>query len=248
VQKLTEKVIPRQFGKIKPVLDIKFICGEPKVAEHYPVVPASQAKPDWYKKTTPWLGQPHQSYPTIKKCMPVGDYINMGYMVMNPVEQEISNAPRLDTGVEGFSREYPQGWAMQCPQEGHEHAQCPVELQGRRRDYITFSVPWRIETPPGYSCLIMSPFYHFEERYQLFPAVIDTDTIDVPWNNWPGAMLQDRFVLQPGEPLAQIVPFKRDDWKMSLEVDENGLKRDTSLKFFLSDAYAKIFHRKKKYK
>ena len=29
---------------------IKFICGEPSVAKHYPVVPASQAKPDWYKK------------------------------------------------------------------------------------------------------------------------------------------------------------------------------------------------------
>lgn len=234
------------FGKT--LNKIKFICGEPSVAKHYPVVPASQAKPEWYKKTSAWVGEPHQSYPTIKKCMPVGDLINAGYIVPNPVEQEVSIAPRFDTGVTGFAREYPMGWSMQAPQEGHEHEQCPVHIEGKRRDYITFSVPWRIETPPGYSCLIMSPFWHFEERFRLFPAIIDTDTIDVPWNNWPGAVLQDHFVLEPGAPLAQIIPFKREDWKMETEVDPDALKRDTGLKFFLSDAYAKIFHRKKRFK
>tara|TARA_B100000683_G_scaffold222941_1_gene220604 strand:- start:2323 stop:3018 length:696 start_codon:yes stop_codon:yes gene_type:complete len=227
---------------------IKFVCGEPSVAKHYPVVPASQAKPDWYKKTRAWVGDPHQSYPTIKKCMPVGDLISAGYMVPNPVEQELSVAPRPDTEVTGFSRQYPQGWTIQDPQEGHDHTQCPVHVDGKKKDYITFSVPWRIETPPGYSCLIMSPFYHFEDRFRLFPAIIDTDTIDVPWNNWPGAMIKDNFVLQPGEPLAQVIPIKREDWKMELEVNEEGLKRDTGLKFFLTDGYAKLFHRKKKYR
>ena len=226
---------------------IKFICGEPSVAKHYPIVPASQAKPDWYKKTGAWTGTPHQSYPTIKKCMPVGDLISAGYMVPNPVEQELHVTDRPD-GVQGFARTYPAGWTMQNPQEGHDHPQCPVHVEGIKRDYITFSIPWRIETPPGYSCLIMSPFYHFEDRFKLFPAIIDTDTIDVPWNNWPGTMIKESFVLQPGEPLAQVIPIKREDWKMEIEVDEEGLKRDTGLKFFLSDGYAKLFHRKKKYR
>jgi hypothetical protein len=34
---------------------------------------------------------------------------------------------------------------------------------------------------------------------------------------------------------------------MEIEVDTS-LERDTGLKFFLSDAYAKLFHRKKKFK
>ena len=180
--------------------------------------------------------------------MPVYDLIQGGYIVPNPVEQEFTVSPRPDTGVQGFTREYPSGWTIQAPQEGHEHEQCPVSVHGVKRDYITFSVPWRIETPPGYSCLIMSPFYFFEERFKLFPAIIDTDTIDVPWNNWPGVMLKSKFTLAPGEPLAQVIPFKREDWEMELEVNEEGIKRDTALKFFLSDAYSKIFHRKKKFK
>ena len=60
--------------------------------------------------------------------------------------------------------------------------------------------------------------------------------------------IKDRFTLQPGEPLAQVIPFKREDWEMELEVNENSIKRNSALKFFLSDAYSKIFHRKKKFK
>ena len=94
----------------------------------------------------------------------------------------------------------------------------------------------------------MAPFYHFEDRYKLFPAIIDTDTIDVPWNNWPGVMSKEEFTLEPGAPLAQVIPIKRENWRMELQVDEDGLKRETGLKFFLSDAYAKLFHRKKRYR
>ena len=228
---------------------IKFICGEPKVAEHYPVVPASRFKPQWYKDTRAWVGDPHTSYPTIKKCMPVGDIINAGYIVPNPVEQKIKKEVRRDvSGIKGFTREYPAGWCIQAPQEGHEYEQCPVKIQGAKQDYITFSVPWRIETPPGWSCLIMSPFYHFEQRYTLFPAIVDTDTIDVPWLNWPSIVNAEEFTLEPGAPLAQVIPIKREDWRMEQTYEPEGLKRETGLKFFLSDAYAKLFHRKKRYR
>ena len=116
-------------------------------------------------------------------------------------------------------------------------------------DYV--SVPWRIETPPGYSCLIQPPYFHFEKRFTLWPGIVDTDTIDVPWSNWPGHMnipKGESVKVQPGTPLMQVFPFKREDWEMEIEVDEAGKARDTSLKFFLTNAYARIFHRKKSYK
>ena len=54
--------------------------------------------------------------------------------------------------------------------------------------------------------------------------------------------------IQPGTPLMQVIPFKRDAWEMETVVDESGKARDTSLKFFLTNAYARIFHQKKSYK
>ena len=233
-------------------MKIKFICGDRHVAKHFPPVPASKARPDWYNKLPGFLGQPLQSPPTIKKCMPVYDHITAGYIVYNPVEQEIACGNRDNSDVVAFRRRFPDAWNNQEPQEGHMHEQCPIHVnENERRDYITFSVPWRIETPPGYSCLIQQPYFEFEKRFTLFPGIVDTDTIDVPWVNWPGHMNTtdgESVKVQPGTPLMQIIPFKREDWEMEIEVDESGIKRDTSLKFFLTNAYARIFHRKKSYK
>ena len=184
--------------------------------------------------------------------MPVYDHITAGYIVYNPVEQEIACGNRDNSDVVAFRRRFPDAWNNQEPQEGHMHEQCPIHVnEGERRDYITFSVPWRIETPPGYSCLIQQPYFEFEKRFTLFPGIVDTDTIDVPWANWPGHMniaTGESTTIQPGTPLMQVIPFKRDAWEMETVVDESGKARDTSLKFFLTNAYARIFHQKKSYK
>jgi hypothetical protein len=233
-------------------MKIKFICGDRHVLKHFPPVPANKVLPDWYKKIKGWTGEPQLSAPSIKKCMPVYDQMSAGYIIYNPVEQEITSGPRMDNPeVTAFSRRYPQAWTNQEEQEGHTHEQCPIHVNNNeRREYITFSVPWRIETPPGYSCLIQQPFYEFEKRFTLFPGIVDTDTIDVPWVNWPGHMNTasgESVTIQPGTPLMQIIPFKRDEWEMETELNESA-ERTTALKFFLTNAYARIFHKKKKYK
>lgn len=234
-------------------MKIKFICGDRHVLKHYPPVPASKARPDWYNKMPGWVAQPHTSPPSIKKCMPVLDHMTAGYIIYNPVEQEIETGLRKDNDqdVLTFKRMYPQAWTKQDPQQGHLHDQCPVHVNNNeRRDYITFSVPWRIKTPPGYSCLIQQPFYNFEKRFTIFPGIVDTDTMDIPWSDWPGhanTVPGEKITIAPGTPLVQVIPFKRDEWEMETELNESA-ERDTALKFFLTNAYARIFHKKKKYK
>tara|TARA_X000000368_G_C23056752_1_gene724268 strand:+ start:2055 stop:2768 length:714 start_codon:yes stop_codon:yes gene_type:complete len=237
-------------------MKIKFICGDRHVAKHFPPVPASKERPDWYNKLGGWLGEPMTSPPTVKKCMPIYDHITSGYIIYNPVEMEIHSGIRPSNSGEeeitAFQRRFPDAWENQEPQEGHMHEQCPIHVnEDERRDYITFSVPWRIETPPGYSCLIQPPYYQFEKRFTLFPGIVDTDVIDVPWSNWPGHMntkAGEKVIIPPGTPIMQVLPFKRDEWEMETIVDEQNVKRDTSLKFFLTNAYARIFHKKKKFK
>ena len=227
---------------------IRFITGDPHVEKYFPPTPMSKARPDWYNKLGGWLGEPHNSWPTIKKCMPVYDYITGGYMIYNPVEMEIVRTPKDENpDIKRFMRRYPMAWDKQDPQEGHDYSQCPVAHRGEEQDYVTFSVPWRIETPPGYSCIIMAPFYHHEQRFTVFPGIVDTDTIDVPWSNWPGTVQKDRVTIEPGCPLVQVIPFKREEWAMEVEYTEKANNRDTGLKFWLGNAYARMFHRKKKW-
>ena len=238
-------------------MDIEFICSDKSVLKHFPIVPAKDCLPQWYKELH---AQDNNGVPTVAGCMPVRDMVTSGYIVPNAFEQEVISDSLNQYGEEEIERVYPVEEIgkffeiqnhMTHPGSGHSHSQCPVEIEGSKKSYFKISLPWQIKTPPGYSCLIQQPYFFFEDRFTLFPGIVDTDTIDVPWVNWPGVMNGkpgDKVTIEPGAPLMQIIPFKRDEWQMEVEVDERGAERDTALKFFLTNAYARIFHRKKKYK
>jgi|TARA_R110000803_G_scaffold103651_1_gene171802 hypothetical protein len=225
-------------------MNITFVCGKEE-AKQYAPVPASTYRPDWYSKLNPYVDQ-EKTFPTIKKCMPVHDVITSGYIMFNAVDQEISAQPNFGEGTWGFERCYPKGWDEFNEQEGHPYIQCPV---GPPKDYMVISVPWQIKTPPGYSCLIQKPYYHTEDRFEVMTAIIDTDVIDIPWHNWPAKllMIDEDFILKAGDPIAQIIPFKREDWEMHVEIDTSVMQQDTICNT-QQDGYAKMMHNKKRYK
>jgi len=224
------------------MIEIKFTCGK-EIAQKFPPVPANNYKPSWYSKLDTYLDN-EQTFPTVKKCMPVYDAMTSGYIMFNAVDQDIHTQPNFDEGTEGFARYYPEGWSEFSEQEGHPFAQCPV---GQPKDYMVISVPWQIKTPPGYSCIIQKPYYHFDNRFEVMTAIIDTDVIDVPWHNWPAKIFEHNFTIKAGEPVAQIIPFKRDDWNMNIEIDTSIMTQDTICNTE-RDGYAKIMHNKKRFK
>jgi len=224
------------------MIDIKFTCGKEE-AQKFPPVPANTFKPDWYSKLDTYLDK-EKTFPTVKKCMPVYDAMTCGYIMFNAVDQDIHTQPNFDEGTEGFSRYYPDGWKEFSEQEGHPFAQCPI---GQPKDYMVISVPWQIKTPPGYSCIIQKPYYHFDSRFEVMTAVIDTDVIDVPWHNWPAKIFEHSFTIKAGEPVAQIIPFRREDWNMSIEIDTSMMLQDTICNT-QQDGYARMMHNKKRFK
>ena len=81
-----------------------------------------------------------------------------------------------------------------------------------KKNYFKLQVPWQIVTPKGYSCLFIQPFYHFQENFTVLPAIIDTDTSDMINQNLPCVHRKHEFNILPGDPVVQIIPFKRDEW------------------------------------
>jgi hypothetical protein len=62
----------------------------------------------------------------------------------------------------------------------------------------------------------------------------------------PGYLTSDQEVkINPGDPLVQVIPFKRESWTMTCE--HQPTKR-SKLEFFLESAYRKVFHNKKEFK
>ena len=176
-----------------------------------PVVPASKALPDWYKKATvemegskPWEGM------TFKSCMPFFDAMTQGYIVPLWADLHV----RVENSIPAFT------WAINGDQliDSHSPAQVdgiPAMDKAVGRQAFKLISPWIIETPQGYSTLFVAPLNNAHEYIQLFSAVVSTDNymnrINFPFiytgpDDWEGVVLM-------GTPLMQLIPFKRDDFE-----------------------------------
>jgi hypothetical protein len=213
-------------------------------------LPAAAAIPDWYR-ALPLADSAGCSYKkqyqhnntrfSVKGCVPVLDYLTSGYVL------------RLHSDV-GFTVEEVNGeehvwwYTGDVPNfiSTHNHVQCPTLIDGKKKTYIKFALPWVIKTPPGYSCLFYQPEYMFNEHFRLLPAIVDCDTYDQQVN-FPCYMLKEgSFKLDAGTPLVVVLPYKRDDWdsKITLATKANP---NLVIRYF-ERGYKKLFHSKKSFK
>ena len=107
-------------------------------------------------------------------------------------------------------------------------------------------MPWHVKTPPGYSSLIIAPFYQFIGDHTVMPAIIDTDEYDHSQINLPLYLNKTEASFKPGQPFAQIIPFKRDDWSHTLSFKEP--TTSSKMNLFLHNMYKRAFHQKKTFK
>jgi hypothetical protein len=111
--------------------------------------------------------------------------------------------------------------------------------------------PWSIKTEPGYSTLFVPPF-HRESIFTILPGVVDTDQYSAAVN-FPFVLNDWGFegMIPAGTPMAQVIPFKRESWKMSLGSNKE-IEKDKEItinvrsRFF--DAYKSFYRQKKEYK
>jgi hypothetical protein len=230
--------------------NIKFICEDFDAMSEFPPVPAGKVVPEWYKNIPVSLSKiPNyidvDGVPSIKRCVPVLDYITSGYVLRN--SYEINAWPEVKNGINSFQ--------LECNKKdyvgAHPYQQAPAEIYGEKNHYFKINQEWLIRTPPGYSCLIYQPHYMFREEFQMFPAIVDTDKHD-DFIGLIGLVNTDKpFTIAPGEPLVVIFPFKREDWKMDVSYNAK-IGSFSSFKYFLQGIwhgfYLKMFHSKKTYR
>jgi hypothetical protein len=179
---------------------------------------------------------------TGKKCIPMLDGITEGYTV--PLWADIN--------VEQTPQGPYLGWTVDMDVfsvHGSSYPGLPAP-PGFHPMVFKYMPYFRIETPPGYSVFIRPPAGHYDLPIQVIPATVDTDksVIDSNFPCWIKSGFQG--VIKKGTPIAQVIPFKRDNWssEVSMISDEDfnhQLNRDflTSLK----DNYINKFWSRKKY-
>ena len=212
-------------------------------SEHnlFPPKPAYQLIPDWWKKLSPSANIDNIGIvPTVKQCPPTIDILSSGYLIFTQCDMEF--------GPDGFFKyNYDHKVVERWYLEVTEGMVYPKNLS----DYVyKFINRWIIKTEKGYSCLFINPSGYPDLPFVTLPGVVDTDNllteINPPFrmkNGWTG-------VIPAGTPIAQIIPFKRENWKYSIENlgEDEFLKRQSSLRSSGHGTYLKTMRESKVYR
>jgi len=180
--------------------------------EYYPVA-GVKAVPNWYKEMETSFSKDKTNMhavresQTIKRCMPVLDAITAGYVIKTHTDIYV----KYTDGVVGFE------WASDTTDAVSFHAAYQL-INYRELDLPNGAPklrnPWGIKTPKGYSCLFLPPTHRPNNGVRILEGVVDTDMYTNPVQ-FP-FLLDEGFTgtIPAGTPIAQVIPFKRDSFRM----------------------------------
>jgi hypothetical protein len=226
------------------------------IPEEFSPKPSSKHIPDWYKDLDSYMDKDKKpngsgvTSATIKRCMPVFDSINSGYIIPTPCDIWITQKPL----EENSNKTQPfYEWPGLTAIEFHPIIQAPnhPSNKGHEISYPKWTNPWGIKTPPGYSVMFVQP-WHRESVFTILPGVVDTDKYSAPVN-FPFVLNDIKFegLIPAGTPMAQVIPFKRDSWKMETDNKkevENQKMVTNLLKTRIFDSYKTYFRQNKEYR
>jgi hypothetical protein len=199
--------------------------------EDYPV-PIKLNIPEWYKKL-----ENEFNNSTIKGCMPFLDTLTSGYLLKIPQDFHIRhNVDVKNEKGETFKDSFQtfglykishlietQKINLNSRIEAHPIKQvegAPFLEKNKNLPIYKILNPWTIKTPKGYSCLFVPPLNNSDDRFSIIPGIVDTDQFSLEIN-FPIVVNGDKYpvletVIKKGTPYVQVIPFKRDEWKMKI--------------------------------
>tara|TARA_S200002703_G_scaffold86546_1_gene74574 strand:+ start:1083 stop:1814 length:732 start_codon:yes stop_codon:yes gene_type:complete len=209
--------------------EIKFIASKKYIdsTEIFPE-PSVLSIPLWYKelKHSPELK-------TVKGCIPFLDTLTTGYIIKMPIDYHLTHNLKKDGNryAKGYTEIYDTaGVNLNTKENNDAHPiiqvgkKCPFASKNKDLPFHKIYNPWTIKTPPGYSCLFLPPMNNSDDRFSIIPGIVDTDTF-ISEINFPIIINGDKYpmletTIEMGTPLVQVIPFKREKWKM--KVDSKG--------------------------
>jgi len=215
--------------------------------------PAKNYIPKWYKKEKFFAIEDSDTlnsvnHMTVKACVPFLDTLISGYMI--ELHQDIF-VSKKNGSTEIKWRSGPDPLVLRMSADGVKFfdSALPTPI-GCSDDHWAWKLYFGIKVPVGYSVLVTHPINRYDLPFISSSGIMDEFT---PFFGQFSFWLKDGFegIIPKGTPIAQLFPFKRDDWKSEIRKDLTD-----SLAFHLHEKlrtigvgyYKKTFHRKKSYK
>jgi len=189
--------------------------------------------PEWYKKLEHTIENK-----TIKGCMPFLDTLTSGYLLKTPQDFKVRhNVDNKNEKGEEFKDSFQTFGLHDMSQLLHakfinlnsgldthylkQVEGSPFVEKNKNLPFYKILNPWKIKTPKGYSCLFVPPLNNTDDRFSIIPGIVDTDTFPNEIN-FPIIINGEKYpvletLIKKGTPYVQIIPFKRDSWKMIIK-------------------------------
>ena len=214
--------------------EIEFSAHEDYFAlkEDYPI-PAKLNIPDWFKKLDHTILDK-----TVKGCMPFLDSLTAGYILKMPqdfhVRHNVDNTNEIGEIFKDSFQTFALHDQSQLLNKQHINLNSGIDTHSTKQlkdsplidknknlPFYKILNPWKIKTLKGYSCLFVPPLNNSDDRFSIIPAIVDTDVFPNEIN-FPIVINGDKYpkletTIKKGTPYVQIIPFKRDSWKMILK-------------------------------
>jgi hypothetical protein len=221
-------------------------------------VPIKLNIPEWFKKL-----QHSIQKPTIKGCMPFLDTLTSGYLLKVPQDFILQHNVEREGKIGSFfqpslykvsailSAKHVNLNSMPEVHISDQLKGSPLNEKNKHQGINKILNPWTITTPPGYSCLFVPPLNNTDDRFSIIPGIVDTDSFNKEIN-FPFIVNGDKYphldtIIKKGTPYVQVIPFKRDSWKMEISSTKQSViqKRDVFYELTFIERYKNKFWKKK---
>jgi hypothetical protein len=213
--------------------------------------------PDWYKRQAGSVDEDSGlakgvSTGTIKRCMPIFDAMTAGYLLYFPMDVYVdATDPQKLT------------WSAPNPMLKHssemfavhaelQYDQYPVDRDIWHPQLFRILPFWSAVTEKGFSTLIIHPLHREAEVFKTVSGLIDTDNFSSDGHFSMHIKKGFKGIIKQGTPFAQMIPIKRESWKMEvandIESTEFLLKQRLSVRSKFRHSYKEKFWNKKEYK
>ena len=222
-----------------------------------PPVQASKVIPDWYKDLAGYKGASSNNIRFLhpvndrgqdgsdvatKLCPPFLDALISGYMYLSPedifIDVNDNEKPSISWKSNDHIIDTRPRVDIPIPKECY-----PIQFG--------WKMTWYQETPPGYSLLFTTPLNRYDLPFYCSSAIVDTDIWGLP--TFIPFFLKRGFVgiIPKGTPLFQMIPIKRDEWELDIDVSEEkywqNKEREEKRRTHITAHYKKTTWRKKHY-
>lgn len=186
-----------------------------------PPVPASSYVPKWWKDMKTFTSNRLLSkegssniytHVTGKKCFPMLDAMTTGYIIPLWADLEVSyvGEDKEPTVTWLTDRAVVTSWALEFTEGMEKPDDCTNIAFKLSNQFI-------IETPPCWSSIFIHPVGYPNLPFRSIAGVVDTDKLKTDVNQPFWIKKGFTGVIPQGTPIAQVIPFQRQEWESTVE-------------------------------